>query len=220
MEQKVRQRNYNTTSILKREENEEEEYSGVFRGYSISFNEWSVDLGGFKEMILPSAWDTADTRECLAVFNHKEDNLLGSAKAGTLRFFPDEKGVLTEVDMADTTVSKNCAEWVKRGDIDTQSFKFTVEEDEWMYDEKEEIWRCVIKKFGKIYDTSLVTRAAYPEGTTVDMRGVDLEEVKKRFAPKKEEVQEEEKENPEEQIKLRNEIIFNYYSNKHKRRNK
>ena len=214
MEQKVRQRSYNTENLFKREE--EGEYSGVFRGYSISFNEWSVDLGGFKEMILPSAWETADTRECLAVFNHKEDNLLGSAKAGTLRFFPDERGVLTEVDMADTTVSKNCAEWVKRGDISTQSFKFTVEEDDWTYDETEQVWRCVIKKFGKIYDTSLVTRAAYPEGTTVENRGVDLDEIKKRFAPQ-EEVQEQE-EKADEQIKLRNEIIFNYYSNKHKRR--
>lgn len=220
MEQKVRQRNYTTSNIFKREEEgEEKEYSGVFRGYSISFNEWSVDLGGFKEMILPSAWEGADTRECLAVFNHKEDNLLGSAKAGTLRFFPDERGVLTEVDMADTTVSKNCAEWVKRGDIDTQSFKFTVEEDEWMYDEKEEIWRCVIKKFGKIYDTSLVTRAAYPEGTTVENRGVDLEEIKARFTPKKE-VKEEVVEVVEDNTKERNELIFNYYSNKHKRRQK
>lgn len=213
MEQKIRQRNYNASSIFKREE-EEEEYKGVFRGYSISFNEWSVDLGGFKEMILPSAWDTADTRECLAVFNHKEDNLLGSAKAGTLRFFPDAKGVLTEVDMADTTVSKNCAEWVKRGDIDTQSFKFTVEEDEWLYDETEEIWRCVIKKFGKIYDTSLVTRAAYPEGTTVENRGVDLEDIKARFG-KKEEV--EQGENPseiaEDEIKRR-ESLISYYKNK------
>lgn len=210
MEQKIRQRNYNTTSIFKRED--EDEYKGVFRGYSISFNEWSVDLGGFKEMILPSAWDTADTSECLAVFNHREDNLLGSAKAGTLRFFPDSKGVLTEVDMADTTVSKNCAEWVKRGDIDTQSFKFTVEEDDWTYDETEEIWRCVIKKFGKIYDTSLVTRAAYPQGTSVENRGVDLEEVKARYAPK----QEEELNNDvisQEEIQRRKSIV-NYYKNK------
>lgn len=213
MEQKIRQRNYNTSSIFKREE-DEEEYNGVFRGYSISFNEWSVDLGGFKEMILPSAWDSADTSECLAVFNHREDNLLGSAKAKTLRFFPDSKGVLTEVDMADTTVSKNCAEWVKRGDIDTQSFKFTVEEDEWIFDEKEQIYRCTITKLGKIYDTSLVTRAAYPEGTSVENRGVDLEEVKKRLSPVIETKEEEDSnEISEEEIQRRNSIV-SYYKNK------
>ena len=216
MEQKIRQRNYNTSNLFKRDGSEEGEYKGVFRGYSISFNEWSIDLGGFKEMILPSAWDSADTSECLAVFNHREDNLLGSAKSGTLRFYPDENGVLTEVDMADTTVSRNCAEWVKRGDIDTQSFKFTVDEDEWVYDEEEDNLRCVIKKFGKIYDTSLVTRAAYPEGTTVENRGIDLAEIKARVAPKSEQTEEDNLEGDgisQDEVKRR-ESIISYYKNK------
>jgi phage head maturation protease len=69
-----------------------------FRGKSIAFNTWSIDLGGFKEMILPEAWSTADVSDCLAVFNHNERDLLGSYKAGTLSFEVKNDGVYTKIE--------------------------------------------------------------------------------------------------------------------------
>jgi phage head maturation protease len=64
-----------------------------------------------------------------------------------------------------------------------------VEEDEWTYDENNEVFLCVIKRLGKIYDTSLVTRPAYLD-TDVKMRGVDLEEIAKKINPEVEPKQE------------------------------
>jgi len=186
--EKIENRAYKSTATYE-ERAEGDTVKGVFVGYPIRFNEWSVDLGGFKEMIANRAWDTADTSECLAVFNHEEEALLGTADAGTLRFYVDNDGVKTEIDKANTTISRDCSEWVKRGEIKGQSFKFVVMEDEWIYNEGEDILQRVITSLGKVYDTSLVTRPAYPT-TSVEGRGVDVAEIRNKLIAKKEEMQE------------------------------
>lgn len=211
-------RNYKVNLAF--EERADAPNKGVFRGDSIRFNEWSVDLGGFKEIIIPSAWDSADVTECLAVFNHEEEFLLGSYEAGTLRFRVHEQGVETEIDKANTTISKDCAEWVSRGEIKGQSFKFVILEDDWTYDENADILLRTIKKLGKIYDTSLVTRPAYPT-TTVEGRSkeVDILEIRSRLIPSvviKEKKEEEVVE--EQEMRSTSEILYNFYLNKHKAR--
>jgi hypothetical protein len=140
----------------------------AFVGVPVVFNQLSEDLGGFREIISPRAWDTAILDDCFAVFNHKEDNLLATYKAGTLRFLPnDENGVNVEIDQANTTISRDCSEWVRRKEVDKMSFKFTLHEDgeEWMLDAEDNLIRT-ITKFDRIYDVSLVTRPAYT-GTSI-----------------------------------------------------
>lgn len=222
MEKEIVSRAY---QVVQKLEERAENNSSVFRGDAIRFNEWSHNLGGFREMIVPSAWDTADTSECLAVFNHREDYLLGSANAGTLRFRVHSGGVETEIDKANTTISRDCSEWVSRGEVTGQSFKFIIEEDEWVYDDKEDILRRTITKLGKIYDTSLVTRPAYP--TTTIERGIDLAEIRSRLMVKVEVELEESKEteDPEKELeevskemRSTSDILYNYFLNKHKAR--
>jgi HK97 family phage prohead protease len=158
----------------------------MFRGHSVVFNAWSVDVGGYVESISPEAWDSADVSRCLAVFNHKEELLLGTYAAGTLRMSKDEAGIMTEIDKSETSISRDCAIWVERNEITTQSFKFNIERDngdEWVYDEANDVIRCVIKRIANVFDVSLVTRAAYQD-TSVNMRArseVTPEQFKEAF---------------------------------------
>jgi HK97 family phage prohead protease len=158
-----------------------------FVGTPIVFNTLSSDLGGFKEIIDRGAWDTADTSECFAVFNHKEENLLGTASAGTLRFMSvDDAGVHVEIDKSNTGISRDCAEWVERKEVNKMSFKFTIKEDDWAYDKDSDTLIRTVKQFGKIYDVSLVTRPAYKEATVRSMDEVDLAEIRSKLIPEKE----------------------------------
>jgi HK97 family phage prohead protease len=155
-----------------------------FEGTPIVFNTLSSDLGGFKEIIDRGAWDSADTSECFAVFNHKEENLLGTASAGTLRFIRvDDGGVHVEIDKSNTNISRDCAEWVERKEVNKMSFKFTIKEDDWAYDKDTDTLIRTVKQFGKIYDVSLVTRPAYKEATVRSVDEADLAEIRSKLIP-------------------------------------
>lgn len=188
----------------------------TFVGYPIRFNELSDDVGGFKEIILRSAWDTADFKNCLAVFNHKEDNLLGSYAAGTLRFKVTDEGVYTEVDVADTSISRDCQEWVNRGEVSGQSFKFRIAENgiTWSYDEKTDTLISTISAFAEVLDVSLVTRPAY-NNTSVSVRSADLEAIKTNLLKPKEIVITEENEREKVEGSTG---VYNYYLQKTKER--
>ena len=72
-------------------------------------------------------------------------------------------------------------ELVRRGDISKCSFKFTVEEDEWRYADKDnglEYDERTIRKIDKLYDVSLVVYPAYND-TEAGVR--HLEERKQQF---------------------------------------
>ena len=104
----------------------------TFRGYAAVFDTWSQDLGGFREKIAPGAFTrslkaaqngNADIRMFL---NHNTDIVLGSTRARTLRLTQDERGLLAEADLPDSTWGHPVAEAVRRGDIRSMSFGFSV----------------------------------------------------------------------------------------------
>jgi HK97 family phage prohead protease len=166
-----------------------------FVGTPIVFNSLSEDLGGFKEIISRNAWESADFTECFAVFNHNERDLLGTFAAGTLRFTSvDDTGVHVAIDKAETTISRDCSEWVRRKEVTGMSFKFTVAEDgmEYNLDDDDNIIRT-ITKFDKIYDVSLVTRPAYRAAEVRSkMDDEVLAEIRSRLTIPEQEIEEEE----------------------------
>jgi HK97 family phage prohead protease len=103
---------------LKEEEvlNKEDGLNGKRRyisGYAIVFNELSVDLGGFREIILPEAVERQMINESdiLMLVNHNRDNgLLARSKFGTgsLRIEVDEKGVYFEFELPNTQLGTTC----------------------------------------------------------------------------------------------------------------
>jgi HK97 family phage prohead protease len=99
----------------------------TMRGYAYRFNELSHNLGGFRERILPGAGERSlGVNDVFATFNHDNNNVLGRSSAGTLRTGEDGAGGWYEIDLPNTTVGRDLAELLKRGDVNGSSFTFYV----------------------------------------------------------------------------------------------
>jgi HK97 family phage prohead protease len=98
---------------------------GHIKGYPILFNEFSKDLGGFIERILPDAvhYDPDGVR---CDFNHDPNYILGRTTAGTLTLTTDERGVHIDADPPDTSWARDLKISMDRGDIDQGSFAFRI----------------------------------------------------------------------------------------------
>lgn len=96
----------------------------------IPFGTLSVDLGGFKERITPTAFTTTvkgggDVR---ALVDHDAGKLLGRTSNNTLRIIETPAGLSVEVDVPDTTYARDLRELVRRRDVRGLSFGFKVRE--------------------------------------------------------------------------------------------
>ena len=101
----------------------------VIRGYAIVYNRLSQDLGGFRERIMPGAFDKVLGRQrgrqdLVSYFNHDPNMLLGRESSGTLEVFSDEKGVGYTV--TPPLSRADVVELVQRRDVKGSSFAFTV----------------------------------------------------------------------------------------------
>ena len=148
--------------------------SRKIEGYAIVFNSLSHDLGGFKEIIKPEAIEGVLERCCiLALLNHDESRgILARYKngEGSLELTVDEKGLKYRFEAPHTQLGDELVEGIKRGDITTSSFAFTIAEEEWSQNENGEHIRT-IKKFDQLFDISPVYREAYGD-TTVALRNL------------------------------------------------
>jgi HK97 family phage prohead protease len=103
------------------------------RGYAIVFNTRSVDLGGFTEVIRPTAVDRTINKnvDVRALWNHDMGEVLGRRSAGTLMMRKDHRGLAVEIDPP--SWAKNRLETIERGDVTGMSFKFCVPKggDDW-----------------------------------------------------------------------------------------
>lgn len=181
----------------------------VVRGYAAVFDSLSENLGGFREMIAPGAFDGVLADDVRALWDHSSSMILGRTKAGTLRIGVDERGLWYEYDDPGTSYSKDLLISMERGDISQSSFQFTIEDEEWKEDEEKRYVRT-IKKVRRLYDVSPVTFPAYPDATAA-LRSLEKvkeeseqqakEEAEKRAA---EEQAEKERQEAEEAEKLAN----------------
>jgi len=142
--------------------------SNTIFGYASVFDQWSEDLGGFKERVRPGAFTkTIEESDVRALFNHDPNYVLGRNKAGTLKLEEDKKGLAIEVDPPDTQWARDLTTSIKRGDITQMSFGFQTVKDEWDNEDKSAVTRDLVEV--RLYDVSPVTYPAYPQ-TTVAVR--------------------------------------------------
>ena len=145
-------------------------------GYPIVFNKLSVDLGGFREIIAPSAaermlTEKADVR---ALVDHDSSRILGRRSAGTLLINVDRKGVYAQIDPPDTSVGRDIYESVNRRDVTGGSFAFRVLTDDWRMEDGMPI-RTVEDM--TVSEVSVVSFPAYPD---TDIRATDVAAKRKR----------------------------------------
>ena len=154
-------------------------------GYSVVYHSLSVDLGGFREIIEPTAITTELINRSDVVMNYNHDDSLILARSrngeGTLKLSTDERGLLFEFDMPNSALGDQVLESIRRGDISTCSFAFSLNPDAsgevWTRDDENGVIRTITAIDG-LYDCALVIHAAYPE-TSVSARSLDkLNELK------------------------------------------
>jgi len=144
------------------------------RGHAAVFGQTAA-LPNHYEQIKRGAFDAAlkDTStDVRALFNHDPSSLLGRQSSGTLRLGTDAEGLTFEVDLPDTTLGRDVAELMERGDITGASFGFIPGEDEWSRAKDGRRVRSHTS-VRRLVDVSVVTFPAY-DGASVALRCLDI----------------------------------------------
>ena len=141
------------------------------------FNSESRDLGGFTEVIEPTALEgVVPKSDVLCLLNHNEDKgVLARCKfgVGSLTLEVDDIGLRYSFEAPNTNLGDELLEGLKRGDINASSFAFKVGEDRWTKRNDGSYLRT-ISIINELFDVSPVYRAAYDATTvSVDTRGLD-----------------------------------------------
>ena len=173
----------------------DEPESRHIEGYGSVFNERSLDLGGFVEMIAPGAFDGVIERSDVKCYldHNPEKGILARSRngKGSLSLVVDEKGLRYEFDAPHTNLGDEVVEGLKRGDYSQSSFAFTVDDEVWTK-EADGSYLRTITKIGGLYDVSIVANPAY-EGTSVALRSLDAFKAQEEIPV---EVRKEEQEEP------------------------
>jgi HK97 family phage prohead protease len=147
-----------------------------FSGYAAVFNSNSEPLP-FTERIIEGAFSkTLKSRNEVKLFkNHNSDEVLASTRSKTLKLREDSTGLLAEATLPDTTAGRDLAVLMKRGDVHSMSFGFTVPEggDSWNS-------KGTIRELREIrlHEVSIVTGFPAYAATTASVR--TLETLSKR----------------------------------------
>jgi len=143
----------------------------TFTGYAAVWDSPSLPLP-FTETIQRGAFSKSlqSRNDIKLLWNHDSGTVLGSTRAGTLRLHEDEIGLRVEADLPPTSDGKNASILLKRGDIDSMSFGFSVPPggDEWV-SPNERVLKSV-----RLFEASIVAMPAYP-GTAghTSVRAID-----------------------------------------------
>jgi len=132
----------------------------TLEGYAAVYNS-ETDLGHFREVIKPGAFDDVLDNDVRALINHDPNLILGRTTNGTLELSVDERGLKYRVKLGDQQYAKDFYESVKRGDISQSSFAFTIDKQSW----NEERTVRSVDKVRQLLDVSPVTYPAYAAAT-------------------------------------------------------
>lgn len=142
-------------------------------GYAIVWDNWSVDLGGFIERIMPEAIDQnfLEQQDVVALWQHND-------KTGVLaRYFKNQKGTLKlSIDTTglyysfpvkkSSPLHQEVYEMVRNGEIFSSSFAFIPDEKYEEWERRDDgVYTRTIRKFKKLLDVSPVVRPAYLAST-------------------------------------------------------
>jgi len=143
-----------------------------FTGYAAVFNSDSEPLP-FIERIASGAFKKSlKGRNTIKMYmNHDSSMLLASTRSKTLRLQEDSKGLLVEADLPDTTVGRDLSVLMKRGDVDSMSFGFSVPSggDKWSDDGMTRELRQV-----RLHEVSVVTGFPAYTATSASVRSLDI----------------------------------------------
>mgnify|MGYP003894176601 CR=1 FL=1 len=150
----------------------------VIVGYAAKYNVLSLDLGGYREMILPGAFNRVLERQrgkadVVALFNHDSNIVLGRTSSGTLELSSDDKGLKYSVTPPATRA--DIVELIARRDVKGSSFSFSLNSssgESFSSDSSGSIRQ--IREIAALYDVGPVLTPAYPATTSnISMRSFE-----------------------------------------------
>ena len=150
----------------------EDDKKVIIQGYAALFNEPTI-IWDFEEVIAEGAFSRAlkENQDVRALFNHDSNYVLGRTKNGTLNLKEDSKGLWIENEPPTSPIASSIVESIRRGDVDGQSFAFTIKRQEWQFFEvgsgKRD--RRTILEIGELYDVGPVTYPAY-QATSIKLK--------------------------------------------------
>lgn len=136
----------------------------VARGYAALFNSRTTIGDYFIEELAPGAFtETLKSADVRALVDHDTGRVIGRSAAGTLRLSEDDKGLMVEVDLPDTSDGRDLAVQLERGDISGMSFGFRVTKEEW-----DETGNMPVRTI-KAVDLFEVSAVAFPQYTDTEI---------------------------------------------------
>lgn len=144
-------------------------------GTAANYGTVSKDLGGFREILQPGAFDDAMAAkdfDCIHNVNHSPDRILGRTSSGTTRITSDPRGLHFKTLLPNTTYAKDVAALCERGDLTQCSFSFSMDQDgdgeEWsVVDDPDQpdvrVALRTITSVAGLFDVSIVCEGAYPD---------------------------------------------------------
>jgi uncharacterized protein len=152
----------------------------IISGYAAVFNSKTSIGDFFEEVIAPGAFSRtiSENGDIRALFNHNWDHVLGRTRNGTLKVEEDTRGLKFEVELPNTSMARDLAESLRRGDINQCSFGFFATNDTWDYAVEPAV-RTLNEV--ELYEISVVSIPAY-EDTEVALRSKEIDgQVEKRL---------------------------------------
>jgi uncharacterized protein len=144
-------------------------------GYAAVFDSLSEDLGGFREKIQRGAFaqtlrdaGTLDN-DPLCLYGHDMNNVLGRVSSKTLTLEEDATGLRFSCQLPNTSLGRDVATLIERGDIKAMSFGFAVlpSGDTWEQNPDGSVIRTLTNV--QVFECSIVSMPAY-SATSVDLR--------------------------------------------------
>lgn len=182
------------------------EDSRSVEGYALVFNSLSKDMG-FREQILPESLDgVIEKSDIMALLNHDSSRgILARSRygKGSLSLEIDDHGLKYRFEAPKTALGDELLEYLRRNDITSSSFAFSVSEDSWNK-QADGTYIRTIKKFERLFDVSPVFEPAYDATSVVCARFAEIQEEERLANEKamKEAEEREAKEAEERKAKL------------------
>jgi len=198
----------------------DDENSREISGYAVVFDSWSRDLGGFIEIIRKGAItdDLLQTSDVIMNINHDDNQMLARYRRGegTLHLELREDGLYFSFD-APMTERGNEILWnVRNGNLNECSFAFILGEENksqrW-YREDGQLKR-EITNIGGLFDTSIVTNAAYAETSVTAREKINVDKILRSLDEEEKAAKEAEEKVKREEINSKlNDRLNNFYKN-------
>jgi uncharacterized protein len=119
------------------------------------------------ERMMPGCADgvlSEDGLDCVALFNHDSNHVLGRSTSGTLRLSVDDVGLRYEIDPPESR--QDILELIERGDVAGSSFAFFIDDEDRIEDREQNRVIYQVNKITRLMDVGPVTYPAYKATST------------------------------------------------------